>query len=314
MTGTSVLFHIGLHKTATSSLQQDFFVEANCFMQNGGRAWILPAFVDKSSTQVLSDKECRDLRDFAEAARARDLMPVVSHERLSGYPYSGGYDRLSIWNRIRSTGLDAKILLIIREQKDWLYSAWKQTINDGGAVGLEAFIRPAVRRPQVRVPPPRLAYLDYGHEIRFLHDMFGAENVCVLPMELLIRDFARFKADLAALCDLDPRTMPAPALSRRNESSKLSSLYAEYVFNRFVLRTPTSLGGMVNADTRLGRSLQALRDGVSRRLPELPAHTRMADRYKVKLAAMVGDRFHRTNAEASELIGVDLGGYGYETG
>ena len=314
MSTASMLFHIGLHKTATSSLQQDFFVESNGFLQNGGRAWILPTFVDKSATQLLTELEGKELRRFAEAARSQGLMPVVSHERLSGYPLSGGYDRLSILNRISKAKVDAKILLVVREQKRWLYSAWKQMINDGGAIGLRAFIQPEVGRPQVRVPPSRLAYLDYGREVRLLHDMFGADNVCVLPMELLIEDFARFKSALATVCQLDPTTMSAPALTRRNESSALSSLYVEYLFNRFLLRTATSRSGVANADGRLGRILRTMRDGLSRKLPEIPFQERVADRHKAKLAELVGDRYRQTNAEASELIGVNLADYGYDTG
>ena len=49
-------------------------------------------------------------------------------------------------------------------------------------------------------------------------------------------------------------------------------------------------------------------------LPEIPFQERVADRHKAKLAELVGDRYRQTNSEASELIGVNLADYGYDTG
>ena len=58
-----ILFHIGIHKTASTSLQQDLFIPYNGF-QSFERIKLLHYFVDKFSTELLSSEELDDLQLF----------------------------------------------------------------------------------------------------------------------------------------------------------------------------------------------------------------------------------------------------------
>ena len=73
------------------------------------------------------------------------LIPVLSYERLSGNPHSGGYDSKEIANRLVQVFPDAKILIVIREQKDIILSTYKQYIIEGGACTVKRYLHP---------PPP----------------------------------------------------------------------------------------------------------------------------------------------------------------
>ena len=47
------------------------------------------------------------------AATAEGRTLVLSHERLSGYPSSGGYDRALIAERLNASFPEAKILIVL---------------------------------------------------------------------------------------------------------------------------------------------------------------------------------------------------------
>ena len=151
------------------------------------------------------------MAELVQQAQAAGLVPTISHERLSGYPLGGGCDRLSILQRIAALPCTPKILFVIREQNSWLYSAWKQTIIDGGSIGLRDFLT-SPGLPSVRLPAPRLEYCDYAHDIALLHDMFGKANVLVIPMEMLRHGFARFTAMLEQFAGLEPGRISLQAL------------------------------------------------------------------------------------------------------
>ena len=49
-------------------------------------------------------------------------VPVISHERLSGYPHSGGHDSKEIAHRLAAVFPNAKVVIVIREQKSMILS------------------------------------------------------------------------------------------------------------------------------------------------------------------------------------------------
>lgn len=313
MNHQNALFHVGSHKTATSSLQQDFFIPLNGFSQNPGREWILSAFVDKASMQQLSSDEINNIHQFIDKSHKAHLYPIISHERLSGYPYSGGYDRLSIYNRIKSlTGINVKILYIIREQKSWIYSAWKQLIDDGGAISIQNFLKPEFTSPTVRVPGFRLEYLNYANEIKSLKKIFGPENICVVPMELLINDFKTFREMISNFLNIDIKNIKDTELSKKNESSKLSSLYFNYFLNRTLFRSPTSPRGLFSTEHSSIQNIQSKAMSASKYLPELPQKTKIIQNHKKQISDIVGNYFSVINKETSYLLEIDLKNYGYD--
>jgi hypothetical protein len=68
---------------------------------------------------------------LADAER-EGLLPIVSFPRLSGHPYSGGYDSRPIADRIAQVFPEARILIVIREQRSTIVSTYKQYVHAGG--------------------------------------------------------------------------------------------------------------------------------------------------------------------------------------
>jgi hypothetical protein len=61
------------------------------------------------------------------------LIPMVSSERLSGNPHSGGYDSAVLAERLHQVFPGARVLVMIREQRSMILSSWAQYVRVGGA-------------------------------------------------------------------------------------------------------------------------------------------------------------------------------------
>ena len=74
------------------------------------------------------------------------LSPVVSFERFSGNPFSGGYDSKEIADRLVRVFPDARVLVIVREQRSMIVSTYKKYVREGGALPPSKFMRPPTSR------------------------------------------------------------------------------------------------------------------------------------------------------------------------
>jgi len=308
-----ILFHIGLHKTASSSLQKHFFIPENGFTSLN-RNKLLHYFIDKFSTELLSPAELGDLKAFVKQSFSNNVYPVASHERLSGYPLFGGYDRLSILNRISKTNLNVKILYVIREQNTWLYSAWKQVIVDGSNISLDRYINSPPAHPDLVIPSIfRLEYLNYSREIKELYKLFGTENVCVVPVELIGTDFNKFVKRLKKILNSDLINISKDSLKLSNKSHKLSSIYIQKVLNTYLFKNSSSRFGLLNERHDSVRSFRGRIINFLNVVPDLPWSDKVALAHKNKIDSVIGDYYALSNVETSDLIGMDLSKYGYNT-
>lgn len=309
-----ILFHVGLHKCGSTSLQREFFCWKNKFLQypKGKSNW-LPIFVNKFSTELLSNEDQQLICDFADHAYSSGLMPVISHERLSGYPISGGYDRLSIYNRIKSLDLDVKILLVVREQEEWLYSAWRQMITDGSQISLIKFLQQKPTIHKVRIPNVRFEYLNYELEIQNLYDLFGSKNVLVYPFEAMIHQFSDFKKSIGRLMNISygDSQVELEHLPIYNSRQTLSSFYVKLFMNRYLISSATSPCGLISDQTKLGSRIRFLISKGASFLPEVPLSTQIVEHHKEIIANNVGDYFKESNRAAAAMININLGQFGY---
>jgi len=99
---TDVLIHIGYHKSGSSWLQQHLFSR-----ESAGFGWLgktagspVRRFVDDDPLDFDASSLRQALEPLLEGPRGRGLLPVLSMERLSGHPFSGGYDCKEIADRL----------------------------------------------------------------------------------------------------------------------------------------------------------------------------------------------------------------------
>ncbi|WP_168621678.1 sulfotransferase [Roseicyclus persicicus] len=116
------------------------------------------------------------------------LMPpgeglVVSNEEWAGHPFSGGVYGEIIGRRIKESFPDAKILILLREQRKLAFSTYVDyVVRHGGTASLRRFLAPG----QVgQVPQHNIQFYRFSHMVNWYYREFGQRNVMVLPAEIL---------------------------------------------------------------------------------------------------------------------------------
>ncbi len=186
----SPLLHIGYMKTGSTWLQTRVL--------NDPAAGLLALASREALTEILVRPSVLDYD--AEAVRAlvagplavcekRGLVPVISHERLSGNPISGGFDSTIVADRLAELFPMARVAIVIREQRSFLTSFYNEYVCGGGACSLASFLHPP---PGAKLPLFNARFLEYHRLIEYYHEAFGRERVLVLPFETLARDRLAF--------------------------------------------------------------------------------------------------------------------------
>lgn len=312
---SSVLVHIGYHKAASTWLQRELFVDRTGYRWLGKRPRSHPV------RRLVRDRPLEF--DGVDVRRAFDRLivdaeqagavPVVSFERLSGHPFSGGFDVDLIGERLAQVFPDARVLIVVREQRAMIVSTYKQYVQVGGAAPLRQFLEPPVGR-SLRVPLFDWRYFEYDHLVRHYHRLFGEEHVLTLPYELFARDGRAFVKRIA---DLGGRSIPGDVIEtlryrrRSNRARSALTIAAVRRLNRFTEHTelnPAPVGEWRSA-ARLSDWLQrteALDTGLTKSL-----EARSQENLRRAVDEWASDRYADSNRRLADLIGVDLAANGW---
>ena len=174
--------HIGHHKTGTTWVQQVLFTKEHgfCVLNNHKEPWkdsLLRALV---------------LGDGFEPDRVRALVrerwdgkgiPVITAERLSGHPMSGGFDQDIIAERICAAFPEVIVLIGTRDAEEAKSSVYKQLIREG-FLGKDL---QALEATDWKVPQMRETYFQHAVLLRHYRSLFPEEQVVELPYAQLSR-------------------------------------------------------------------------------------------------------------------------------
>jgi hypothetical protein len=311
-----ILVHIGYHKTATNWLQRMFFDNAETgYKWLGKRPDTHPVWrlVLERPLEFDADDVRRDFDPLVQKAEEKGLLPVMSLERLSGHPFSGGHDSKQIADRLRGVFPDSRVLIVIREQRTMIASTYTQYVKAGGAWSLPEFLDPP-KKQNWRVPWFDFRHFEYDHLIRYYHSLWGAENVLVLPYERFARDGRGFVEEIARFAG---RPVPEEVLERLpynrrwNQSPSALTVAALRRLNRFTPRTELNPVPVLQSHSieRLAKRLKASDALAGRATRGLAARSEARLRHGVEQA--VGERYAASNRLTAELTGVDLAAYGW---
>jgi hypothetical protein len=171
-----ILIHIGHHKTGTSWMQQVLFTKEHgfCILNNYEEPWkdvLLRALV------LGEGFDLERVRNMAAERWDGKNIPVLTAERLSGHPASGGFDQGIIANRLAEAFPNAIILVGTREAEEAKTSVYKQLIREGflgrGLLSSEA--------TDWKVPQIRDTYFHHALLVRHYRSLFPADQVVELP-------------------------------------------------------------------------------------------------------------------------------------
>lgn len=313
-----VLLHIGYHKTATSWLQTRLFVrEEFGFTRTHSKQKIVVPLLQPRQLSF-DAAACRAYFEPAlQSAWQGGLLPVLSHERLSGEVHIGGRDAPECARRLQAVFPEAHILIVIREQQSIIRSIYGQYVKGSGVwplrLYLDAPVAPHTRFKYAHFDPDHFAYHTL---IGYYQQLFGRERVTILPYELFRANPTDFTARLLSAVGMAHRADNVsilPFQQKVNPSLSAFGIELKRWLNRLAgprtqfNTTPLLPGGSHRRNLRLKR----LAFLVDSRLPagwKKDADTRM----KQQIAARFKGYYACSNRHTAERTGLDLAQWGYD--
>ena len=310
----SVLVHVGLMKSGSTSLQQNLFAKHSDILN----IW-KPSF-DQLLRQMINvednDLRLEDTEDFLKEnltrAQKENKALVLSNEQISGLPV--------LWpaaHRIKQFLPNAKIFLCIREQRALIESYYiHQSRNLGGIFGVPerysdlpitfdeffSFHFPGPGKGRIQTQK----FLRISWRLRYLktaglyQDLFGRDNVLVLPIEMAGQHPNEFASRLEAFCGINgEETARLLGLTKRNVGVEKSHV----VYERWRHQLPEGIAfsKFVPFGNRLRKIIKA---AASRRSGDIAVwdEDKMA-----KLTTL----YAKQNKEVQRLFGLQLDKYNY---
>ncbi len=313
-----ILLHIGYHKTATTWFQSELFSRSEFgFQLLSVRNLVHKALCGTNPFICGGDDDARQIVSEAHEATTRGQYFVVSHERLSGYPASGGFDSRMTADRLKLHFPNARIFGLFREQRAMILSAWRQQVVDGGGLSLSHFINPP--EPEIRrVPLFDPVMYQYTHLLQHYRELFGTDNVLFRPYELFCAQPERIFAGIADLLENKELRRHAEELAtnmqRPNRSLSMSLLGFERVLNVLFARTQLSQNCLINIGARpIRASIRMIDRGIGRNVLR-PMDSYIRRNAMRKISERFGAFFDDDNARLSEILEMRLWEFGYSVG
>lgn len=219
---TSIVIHIGYHKSGSTYLQKSVFpyLPVNYIFLAGYKRHVL----NLVESQKHFDKKY--LVNWADSEIDRKYkhnkhgVTIISHEELSGHPHGHRrVDPFATARNLKHAFPNAKILITIRNQLDYLLSiyTYRVAIKGQESRSLEKFLGEEGKLGL-------FSKLEYDKLAEYYTSLFGGENILVLPLEML-------------------RTKPQIFHNELADFLKVSNMH-------------TTVGNIVNASTNLTLVIQ----------------------------------------------------------
>lgn len=310
-----ILIHIGYHKTASSWLQQKIFTSDSKVFEPLSRKTYGQSTLAKlffcDGIHMLSpfdDNEIKiknEIDHILNSCKTKEKVFVLSHERLSGNPNSGGFDAKKIAWMLKAIFPDGKVLILIREQKSFLLSYYFQYLAVGGTFSIEKYL---TKPYDGRIPFFSPNHINYYPLINEYYNLFREDNVLIIPYELFCTDPGLFLDRLERFLGVTVDVEVEVFSERINQKENLFLMYHLRFLN--VFRKSNSLNNysilknkyfkrIVNTMIRAGYFLPNTWDEkIKKKLYE-------------QITEFVGSRYIDSNKKMAKLIDIDLSQYGY---
>lgn len=309
------LVHIGYHKTATTWLQKEMFSSSSDFFfplsKNDRPKHLGRYFIYDEDGYLLSpfhsrrDAFLEELGNIHDMYRGDSRIGVISNERLSGNPHSGGFDARSIADRIHECLPNATIFCVVRRQQDIILSMYMQYLKVGGTDSLKEYL---CRTYDGRRPGFSPGYLDYINLVNYYTELFGRDQLLVLPFELFRESPGEFIRMVGKSLSIDGEIA----------IQKVDNIYNKHLNDFIRLKFP-SLNRFAFCSSINGYS--TLRIPGFDRVLGLASRgfgsfgEKITEKFRNQamdfIGSVVGDRYTAGNRLLSSRIGIDLSKYGY---
>ena len=314
-----VLIHIGYHKTGSTWLQNELFrSSSNVFEPLSrvpqGQSTLARSFIYNREGYVLSPWDLNESVIKVEHKKIIQSNPglkekilVMSHEALSGNYTSGGQDAHSIARRIKNIFPESRVLIMVREQKSFILSAYFQYLRMGGVGNVMAFLEQKTNRRRAAVFSPD--HLLYVPQVEVYQSMFGNDNVCVIPYELFLNQPAEFIGKLSSCVEQDILIDEKVFQKHWNRKGRHFTMYHLRYVNTLVkypFQRPHNFMGSNGVSFLAGLLIK----GTGKLIPR-SYNNRTKNKIAATIENWVGDRYKITNQKLAKNLKMDLSKYGY---
>ncbi len=296
------LIHIGYVKTGSTWIQNSYFGSENSpFLSLAPPCKTVSNIVSPHCLDPVPDEFVCEIRKKMVSAYKNGKIPLLSSERLSGNPISGGFDSLLIAERLKKICDDAKILIVVREQASMILSCYKQYIRECGVGSLKKYVNPP---NDAKLPMFHMSFFNFHLLVRKYQKLFGEEKVKVLCYEYL-------RENPVAFCNSVARFSGAPEIesvpvTHVNTALRNSTIVARSYTNWLFCRARTNVHAPFDAKW-VGNIL----NGASKYVPGI-IDKKLGEKLKRSAEEVSSGRFAETNRMLQEITGLDLSRYGYE--
>ncbi|HZP76297.1 MAG TPA: sulfotransferase [Pseudolabrys sp.] len=207
------VLHIGYPKAASTFVQRYLNEHPEVTTDHGPLADLLYSAAAPESAAIVDKPHPGKVHVSRAESVAESVCVIGKAEAWSRALYvPGGWDRVTndivvdpgvAAARLHKVHPDVKVLLLIREQANWLQSAYKYVMSQ----------LPAKQRSfaDYCTTPSGIVHLQAGHfdqTIRAYADTFGASRLRVMRVEDLETAPQRFMAELCAFIGISERSLP----------------------------------------------------------------------------------------------------------
>lgn len=307
---SSLVVHLGYHKTATTWLQ-------NAIFSDEGLGFICPwdpqagaavdEFILANGFRFDATRARARFEEGLTKAREKGLVPVLSNEALCGQPVGSGwcfsYGKYVV-ERVHETFPESRVLIVVREQRGALVSHYRQYVANGSHGDLARFFG-GPELPPGFAPICPLDHFEYDGLVGHTQSLFGVESVLVLPFEMLREERERFLTELCRFVGQPADQMPD------RPPERVGAKGVGLAFKRFCNRMNFGKADWSRPKQSVAvRLVSRATRWVEQWTPEAwnHAYDHRISRY---VEAQVGARYAQSNARLQQLTGMDLGRYGY---
>lgn len=319
MPENETIIHIGMPKCASTTLQKNFFLQLPSINYAGlGKDTDLTAQMNSIFQKDDIHYNENQIRQNIDSATNPDLPFVISNEFYSNFNASflsrhTIQSRSKIARRFKSLFPEAKILIIIRNQYDMQKSiyAQKKFMYSNYVKTNKLTFRHWI---DLNIYDHNLGwsnifeYADYYSLINFYFSMF--ENVKVVVFEEMVKDIKVFlKNELCPYIGIDGEEAMKYYI---DEVANKRHTKAEIILNKYIHR------GIAFLQKKLGNPQKAIseekREAFRKKLYSFTNSIKLGKiktEFTEEQKQFMLDYYGENNRKLSEMIGVDLGKYGY---
>lgn len=302
------LVHIGFPKALSSWMQKFLFQPEQGFLNVLDSLRTTISVIDPTPFSF-DESACLKYinENIQKTQNSETLVPVCSAEALIGNPYCGGYNAKQNADRIKQLFPDARILLIVREQRQLMRSLYKTMIVWGMPHSIARLLKP---KDSSLAPQFNLDFLRFDLATAYYQEIFGPENVLVMPYEAFIEDPKNFMLAIMnhANCLPTPAFQKLPWRKKINKNQPLFYLYIQRLKN-LLLSTPFNYAGPIPSTE--ARTRQRIINSKNNSLPSFTKNW-FEDDFRQFIDREFQGKFGESNAKLQRLTGLNLEVYGYE--